>query len=209
MQNMRFVLQRIYASGPTTRAELVRETGLTAATISDLVSELATDDIVTEVGIAPSSGGKPPVLVDIKANARSIITIDLSGARWKGSVRNLRHEIVETIGVDPRDRTGDEALEAVFALIEQLCEASPFPLLGIGIGTPGVVTDDGVVVEAANLGWSDLPLAEKLTNVFDVPVHIVKGLSFRRDGTIGTSSRAKTVTGAIWMGNVDFASVTM
>jgi predicted NBD/HSP70 family sugar kinase len=172
-QNLRFVLQRIYASGPTTRAELVRETGLTAATISDLVSELAADDIVTEVGIAPSSGGKPPVLVDINANARSIITIDLGGIRWKGSVRNLRHEIVETIAVDPRDRTGDEALEAVASLIEQLSEASPSPLLGIGIGTPGVVTDDGVVVEAANLGWRELPLAEKLIEMFDIPVHIV------------------------------------
>jgi predicted NBD/HSP70 family sugar kinase len=167
------VLQRIYAAGPTTRAELVRETGLTAATISDLVSELAADDIVTEVGIAPSSGGKPPVLVDINADARSIITLDLGESSWKGSVRNLRHEIVETVAVDAGDRTGDEALEAVVSLIRQLCEASPFPLLGIGIGTPGVVTDDGVVVEAANLGWRDLPLAEKLTDIFDVPVHIV------------------------------------
>jgi predicted NBD/HSP70 family sugar kinase len=172
-QNLRFVLQRIYASGPTTRAELVRETGLTAATISDLVSELVADDIVTEVGIAPSSGGKPPVLVDINANARAIITIDLGGTRWKGSVRNLRLEILETVTVDQNDRTGDDAVEAVISLINRLSDASPLPLLGIGIGTPGVVTDDGVVVEAANLGWTDLPLARALTDTFGVPVHLV------------------------------------
>lgn len=172
-QNLRFVLQRIYASGPTTRAELVRETGLTAATISDLVSELGTDGIVTEVGIAPSTGGKPPVLIDINANARSIITIDLGGTRWKGSVRNLRHEILGSLTVDQSDRTGNDALQAVTSLIGQLRDDSPLPLLGIGIGTPGVVTDDGVVVEAANLGWTDLALARILSGTFDVPVHIV------------------------------------
>lgn len=172
-QNQRFVLQRIYASGPTTRAELARETGLTAATVSELVSQLVTDGIVTEVGIGPSSGGKPPVLIDINANARSIITIDLGGARWKGSVRNLRHEIVHSVVVDQGNRTGDDALRAVTSLIHELRDASPFPILGIGIGTPGVVTEDGVVIEAANLGWTDLPLSQMLTDSFDVPVHIV------------------------------------
>jgi predicted NBD/HSP70 family sugar kinase len=167
------VLQRIYESGPTTRAELARETGLTAATISDLVTQLEIDGIVAEVGIAPSSGGKPPILVDINADARSIITIDLGGGRWKGSVRNLRHEIVHTIVVDQDSRTGDDALRGVTTLIRELLDASPFPLLGIGIGTPGVVTHDGVVVEAANLGWTDLPLSQILTNTFDIPVHIV------------------------------------
>jgi predicted NBD/HSP70 family sugar kinase len=172
-QNRRFVLQRIYASGPTTRAELVRETGLTAATVSELVSQLATDGIVSDVGIAPSSGGKPPVLVDINADSRSIITIDLGGVRWEGSVRNLRHEIIHTIGVEQHDRRGDEAVEAVISLIRELMALSPSRVLGVGVGTPGVVTSDGLVVEASNLGWSNLPLGRILTETIDAPIHVV------------------------------------
>ncbi|MGI9585935.1 MAG: winged helix-turn-helix transcriptional regulator, partial [Acidimicrobiia bacterium] len=68
-QNRRFVLQRIYAASPTTRADIARETGLTAATVSDLVASLISDGIVSEVGTAPSTGGKPPVLVDIEADS--------------------------------------------------------------------------------------------------------------------------------------------
>jgi hypothetical protein len=36
----------------------------------------------------------------------------------------------------------------------------------------------------------------------------VKGLSFRRDGTISISSLGKTVTGAIWMGHMDYAKIS-
>jgi predicted NBD/HSP70 family sugar kinase len=54
-----------------------------------------------------------------------------------------------------------------------LTSAAPNPILGIGVGTPGVVTGDGTVVEAANLGWRNLPLAEALSECCDWPVHIV------------------------------------
>ena len=151
----------------------MRETGLTAATVSELVSQLATDGIVSDVGIAPSSGGKPPVLVDINADSRSIITIDLGGVRWEGSVRNLRHEIIHTIGVEQHDRRGDEAVEAVISLIRELMALSPSRVLGVGVGTPGVVTSDGLVVEASNLGWSNLPLGRILTEAIDAPIHVV------------------------------------
>jgi predicted NBD/HSP70 family sugar kinase len=36
-------------------------------------------------------------------------------------------------------------------------------VLGIGVGTPGVVDANGTVVEASNLGWHDVPLADLLT----------------------------------------------
>jgi glucokinase-like ROK family protein len=45
--------------------------------------------------------------------------------------------------------------------------------LGIGIGTPGITdTQQGIIYEAVNLGWSDLPLRELLTERYDVPVHV-------------------------------------
>jgi predicted NBD/HSP70 family sugar kinase len=137
------------------------------------VSRLVADGIVSQVGIAPSSGGKPPVLIDIDADARSIITIDLGGVRWEGSVRNLRQEIIHTIRVDQHDRRGDEAVAAVISLINELIALSPSRVLGVGVGTPGVVTSDGLVVEASNLGWSNLPLGHILTEATNAPVHIV------------------------------------
>jgi predicted NBD/HSP70 family sugar kinase len=172
-RNRRFVLQRIYSASPTTRAEISRDTGLTAATISDLVASLIEDRLVVETGMAPSSGGKPPVLLDMNADAMALVTIDVSGSRWVGSVRNLRHEVLRSETIHGDRRRGDDAVAAVLDLIDELAGASASPVLGVGVGTPGVVTGTGIVVEAPNLGWSNLPLADILSADRDWPVHVL------------------------------------
>ena len=45
-------------------------------------------------------------------------------------------------------------------------------MLGIGVASPGLVDDDGVVLQAPNLGWSALPLARLLGERLDQPVHV-------------------------------------
>jgi predicted NBD/HSP70 family sugar kinase len=172
-QNATFVLQRIYASAPTTRAEIARETGLTAATISDIVGGLVAEGIVDEVGFAASTGGKPPVLLDIDASARAVVALDLSGSRWIGTVYDLRKNILSQRAVPHNGLMGDDALSAVKEMLEDLTAAAPYPILGVGVGTPGVVTGDGIVIAAANLGWRDLPLADILSDCCDWPIHVV------------------------------------
>ena len=172
-QNRRFVLQQIFSEAPTSRADIVRATGLTAATVSDLVANLISDGIVTEVGTAPSSGGKPPTMVDIDAANLALITIDLSGSKWRGELRTARHDILRTITISHRDRRGDDAVQAVVDIVNELEDASSVTPLGLGIGTPGVVTGSGVVVAAKNLGWTELPLAEILSESRPYGVHVV------------------------------------
>jgi predicted NBD/HSP70 family sugar kinase len=45
-------------------------------------------------------------------------------------------------------------------------------VLGIGVGTPGVVDAAGVVVDAPNLGWHGTPLAAGLLEEFELPVFV-------------------------------------
>jgi len=48
------------------------------------------------------------------------------------------------------------------------------PVIGIGIGTPGLVnTREGVVVNAVNLEWNDLPLANLLEKRYHLPVFVL------------------------------------
>jgi predicted NBD/HSP70 family sugar kinase len=47
-------------------------------------------------------------------------------------------------------------------------------LIGVGVGTPGLVnTREGVIVNAVNLGWRDLPLAGLLKDRYKLPVAIL------------------------------------
>jgi predicted NBD/HSP70 family sugar kinase len=45
-------------------------------------------------------------------------------------------------------------------------------VLGIGIGTPGIVDHDGFVHQAPNLDWSEVDLGAAFRAQFDLPVHI-------------------------------------
>ena len=67
---------------------------------------------------------------------------------------------------------GEAANEVAIDLIEALIAKSSSPVLGIGVGTPGVVDADGRVLEATNLDWHGVDLANELRLRFDIPVSI-------------------------------------
>jgi glucokinase-like ROK family protein len=70
-------------------------------------------------------------------------------------------------------RDGDAALASVYGLLDNLIPLAEGPVLGIGIGTPGLInTRQRVVRNAVNLDWHDLPLGDLLDERYKMPVHI-------------------------------------
>ena len=69
-QNLSLVLQTLRRLGPTSRAQLAREVGVTKVTMSALVSELIDEGRVLDVGTAEQDGpGKRATLVDLDRGA--------------------------------------------------------------------------------------------------------------------------------------------
>ncbi|WP_370324299.1 ROK family protein [Euzebya sp.] len=172
LANLRLTLQVVMAAGSTSRADIARQTGLTRATVSALVADLIADDLLVETGLGESAGGKPPTLLEINGSARQVIALDLSSAPLRGALLDLAGEtVLSTTGPDA-DLQGPDAVDAVVDLVTDLAARATAPLLGVGVGTPGVVDDRGHVVEAANLGWHDLPLGELLAERTGLAVHV-------------------------------------
>jgi predicted NBD/HSP70 family sugar kinase len=72
------------------------------------------------------------------------------------------------------DGNGKKALELVYEIIDQLVKKKLKPIVGIGVGTPGLVnTREGIVVNAVNLEWQDLPLGQLLSKKYKLPVSIL------------------------------------
>jgi predicted NBD/HSP70 family sugar kinase len=171
--NRALVLQTLYHAGAMSRADLSRETGLTRVTISDLVAEFIADGIVIEMGVRETAGpGKPPILIDIDRVGHQILGLDLSGPHaFIGAVLSLDGDVLERREVPrPESADGDAAYAATLELARSLVAASTRPLLGVGIGTPGVVRPDGIVLSSPNLGWTSFPLEAKLGADLDLPV---------------------------------------
>jgi N-acetylglucosamine repressor len=128
---------------------------------------------VEEIGYAPSVGGKPPMLLGVAADSHHVIGIDLASGEFRGAVVNLRGQIRHRASLPLRDRDGDAALAGAYHLVDDLIAATDSPLLGIGLGTPGLMDPlNGVVRRAVNLEWHDLPLRDLLQKRYGLPVYV-------------------------------------
>ncbi|MDQ6523721.1 ROK family protein [Nocardioides sp. LHD-245] len=168
------LLQELFAAGPASRADLARSSGLTRVTVSDLVAELLAEGLVEELGTPVESRvGKPPTLVGLVADAKHVVAIDLSvDDQVAGAVLTLEGRVVLRDARPRAGRRGADAVALVREFAADLIARSSRPLLGVAVATPGVVTPDGVVLDAPNLGWRDLHLADDLATALDVPVYV-------------------------------------
>ncbi len=171
--NKRLILKTIYNVEATSRAEIARATYLTRTTVSNIVTELLQDGMVAEIGHGPSRGGKRPILLSMVGSSRNLIGIDLGNSEFRGGIFNLRGQMLHNLSLPVNKAHGEGAVQLVYDLIDQLIAASSSTIVGIGIGTPGVTdAQRGVVYEAVNLGWHDLPLKALLQERFDLPIHV-------------------------------------
>ena len=173
VHNERLVVRTLYDHGPISGADVSRVTGLTRTTVSDVVSSLLDDGVVREIGRGVSTGGKAPILLEVDEDARLVVGLDLGEERFAGSLVNLRGDIRRTVELPVAGRDGDAAVQLVFELLDDLLDRVAAPLLGIGIGTPGLVdTPTGVIRRAVNLDWRDLPLGGIVADRYGVPVNV-------------------------------------
>ena len=171
LNNLRLALQLIYSDRPTSRASVARSSHLTPATASGLVDELLEMGLIKEVGTGPSGGGKPPTLIAPDPAGRSIIALDLSSADFLGALVDLSGEIVISESVP--GASGESGLEVVADLVSSLATRSTSPLLGVGIGTPGVVDPAHGLVTSANLRWFEAPVAAAVAAATKAPSQII------------------------------------
>lgn len=172
--NRSLVLQSLYSDGPQSRADLARVTALTPVTIGALISDLLAEGLAVELGTRTASRvGKPATLVGFDPDAAHIVSIDLSpDQRVRGAVLDLNGTILTGTEVDRAGRTGSAAVELVTELAAELVAGAQRPVLGVGVGSPGVVDASGTVLDAPNLGWTRVPLAATLKAALDRPVHV-------------------------------------
>ncbi|QIK73513.1 ROK family transcriptional regulator [Propioniciclava coleopterorum] len=179
--NLSLILQSLYSAGPMSRADLARTVGLTKVTVSDLVAELLGSNHAVEVGpAAQGRPGKPATLVDVNRSGLQIVGVDLAEHQvLRAAVLDLDGTILSRVerpvppiadaAVDPRE---DPVVRAVVELVHEAIAAATAPLLGIGVGTPGIVGPGGAVDTAPNLGWDDVPLREVLHEATGLPVFV-------------------------------------
>jgi glucokinase len=120
---------------------------------------------------------------------KSAIGIDLGGTNLKGVVmdKNGKRRHLTRVPAEA-EKGGAAVLRNIMGLIDRLLaeEKSRLRVAGIGIGTPGFVSDEGVIFGAENLpGWKGTQLYKPIAARFGLPVVAAN------DATVMTFAEAK------------------
>ena len=87
------------------------------------------------------------------------------------------------VDLDIGGRDGQKALALAYDLIDDLVQSAERPLLGIGVGAPGLIdSSDGILQQAVNLNWRHIPLRNLFQERYNLPVYIANDCQVAAQG---------------------------
>src|ERR1700691_4830797 len=180
--NRSVLLWSLFIGQPCSRQDLSWATGLSTASVSNVVREFIDEGIVTEAGSVDSDGGRPRALLQMDPDYGRVIGVDVGETRIRVEMFDMTmamrasadyHLDAQHQGIDVVVDRANAGLASVLA--DSGC--APSEVLGAGIGVPGVVEHEGEesLVYAQTYGWDAVPLGRLLRPAGDFPLYIDNG----------------------------------
>lgn len=166
------VLAHIGAHGPTSRADLARELGVSPALITQHTRQLIADGLLQELSHSPSQGGRPARLLGLVADAGRAIGVKVVADHVAMVESGIDGTVIRS-ATEPFDASAGTAITHLADLLAAFIArgAAGAPLLGVGVGVPGTVDEQGVgTVDSTQLGWQRVPVGEVLRRELALPV---------------------------------------
>ena len=179
--NRSVLLSSLYFDQPRSRQDLSEATGLSPASVSNVVRELIHEGIVVEAGSVDSDGGRPRVLLQINPDYGYVIGVDVGETRVRVELFDLMmtERAKADYPLDPREHGVSVIVEAILTGLDAVMATagiSPSAVLEIGVGVPGIVEDGPeVLVHGQTFGWESVPLERLLRSGTGLPLHIDNG----------------------------------
>jgi predicted NBD/HSP70 family sugar kinase len=145
--------------------------------VSNIVDKLIKRGIFNEVSLAPSSGGRPPVLLSIDPKAGYVIGIKLRANGLTTVVCDLDAQIVASREIET-SLVGNPsaAILAIEQAVLRVLRDAVVPqskVLGVGIGLPGIIDSDrGFCNFSHLLWWRDVDIAGPLRKRLGLPIWV-------------------------------------
>ncbi|BCV22898.1 ROK family transcriptional regulator [Moorella sp. Hama-1] len=177
--NARLIIDTIREAGNLSRAEVARQLGLSAPTVSLIIEQLLSKGILQETGTGDSSGGRRPILLALNPNYRYVAGVDLGKQEIGIALGNLNGDLIgETTLTFTHGEAGESVINRVAGAIKDLCRAKSIDsqlLAAIALAVPGVYDPATGLVKmvARSFDWEGLRPEKAFQAHFTAPV-IVK-----------------------------------
>ena len=180
-ENRAAVLWSLYFSQPGTRQDLSAATGLSAASVTNVIRELLNEGIVVEAGSVDSDGGRPRVMLEVNPDHGYVIGADIGETRVRVELFDLamRERAKADFPLNPREHDVDVVVASILSGLDSVLTESgiePAAVLGVGVGIPGIVEQrPEALVHGQTYGWEAVPIERLLRAGTDLPLHIENG----------------------------------
>jgi glucokinase-like ROK family protein len=179
MHNLQAILLSLLHEKQLSRVQLAQKTSLSNTTITNLITELIDQGIVTEEGTQssnePRSVGRPRTALRLVPEARFAVGVHIGIGLFRVAIVDLFAETLcgKIVEFDP-ETPPYEVIDQIAGSIENVILESQMDrrkILGVGVGASGLVDfQNGVNLLAPNLGWIDVPIQELLEKALALPV---------------------------------------
>ncbi len=174
--NLERVVRAVRMAGSLTQAEIARSTGLSAATVSNIVRELK-DGGTVEV-TPTSAGGRRARSVSLSGDAGIVVGVDFGHTHLRVAVGNLAHQVLaeeaEPMDVDASAAEGFDRAERIVQRLIERTEVRWDKVIGVGLGVPGPIDAATGALGSTTIlpGWTGINPREELQRRLGVPVHV-------------------------------------
>ncbi|CAA7602608.1 ROK family [Acididesulfobacillus acetoxydans] len=203
--NGKRILNLLYKERQLTKQEIARSLGLSIPTVISNVNDLMAEGLVEEAGVADSTGGRKPVIIRFKADARHAFGVDISPSEGRVILTDLDCRILEKDSFPIRElRKYEHIADQVCRIIEEMidrCSLKRKEILGVGFSLPGTVNEESLVLQnAPNLGIANISLRE-FADRLNLPVYI--------ENEANAAAYAESALGVVKeMNNLVYVSIT-
>ena len=185
--NARAILERIQRSGPVSRAQVARDSGLSKPTVSLGLTALLDAGLVREVGRSSGRPGPSAVLYELNPAAGWVAGIDVGRRRVRAALADITGAVVARRDEPARASSARTLIGQIGAIAHGLAAEA-----GIGwdqvhhvtVGSPGVFEPTrGAVTLAPNLpGWGRQGLLSRLRDELGDRIGVENDVNLAAEG---------------------------
>ena len=117
--NRQIVLNYVRERAPISRAEIAQETALQRSTVSLIVDELKARNLIEEIE-GESTGGRPPILLRLRAAGPVAVGVDLGTVRTTVATSDLAGRVLESEGFETDKDAGGTVRPVVGSVREMV-----------------------------------------------------------------------------------------
>jgi N-acetylglucosamine repressor len=175
--NRSAVINAIRRKGPISRTELAQLTKLGQSTMTKIIDELKTLDLVYEKGEAHSTGGRKAILLEFNQLYAYAIGIKIMQEHLIFALTDLQANIIHKKEIFFESSADTQLIiDLMIRTIHQILnefQIESKSLVGIGIAVSGLVNSKtGVVLRSPLLNWNQVDISSPLKEEFHLPVLI-------------------------------------